>query len=45
MTASREACRHFLISCSVVEDDDEPLGSSLSLGSFPQMEKMTTGGS
>ncbi len=42
MTASREACRHFLVSFSNVEDNDELPSSSLSIGFFPQMEKMTT---
>jgi hypothetical protein len=42
MTVSREACCHFLVSFSGVEDDDEPPNSSLSLGFFLQMEKMIT---
>jgi len=40
--ARREACRHFLVSFLSVEDDDEPSGSSLSIGFFLQMEKMMT---
>jgi len=42
MMVSREACCHFLVSFSGVEDDDEPPNSSLSLGFFLQMEKMIT---
>jgi hypothetical protein len=42
MTMSREAYCHFLVFFLGVEDDDEPPGSSLSLGFFPQMENMTT---
>jgi hypothetical protein len=42
MTVGWEACCHFLVSFSVVEDDDEPPDLSLSLWFFPQMEKMTT---
>jgi hypothetical protein len=42
MTVDREACRHFLLNFLGVKDDDEPHGSSLSLGFFLQMEKMTT---
>jgi len=41
MTASREAYRHFLIFFSSAEDDDEPPDSSLFLGFFLQMEKIT----
>jgi hypothetical protein len=41
MMGGQKACRHFLISFSGVENDDEPRGLSLSLGFFPQMEKMT----
>jgi hypothetical protein len=42
MTTSREACHHFLVSFSSVEDDEEPPSLTLFLGFFPQMEKMTT---
>jgi hypothetical protein len=42
MMMGREACHHFLVNFLGVEDDDEPLGLLLSLGFFPQMEKMTT---
>jgi hypothetical protein len=42
MTVGREACHHFLVNFLGVEDDDDPFGSSLSLGFFPQMEKMMT---
>jgi len=37
MTVGREACHHFLVNFLGVEDDDEPLGLSLSLGFFLQM--------
>jgi hypothetical protein len=37
MTTSREVRRHFLVFFLGVKDDDEPLGSSSSLGFFPQM--------
>jgi hypothetical protein len=42
MIVDRKACHHFLVNFLGVEDDNEPPGSSLSLGFFPQMEKMTT---
>jgi hypothetical protein len=34
MIAGREACHHFLVNFLGVEDDDEPLNSSLSFGFF-----------
>ncbi len=40
MMVNRKACHHFLVFFSYAEDDDEPRGSSSSLGFLPQMQKM-----
>ncbi len=41
MMASWEARYHFLVFFLGAEDNNEPGGSSSSLGFFPQMQKMT----
>ncbi len=42
MTANQEACRHFLVFFSSVEDNDKPATCHRLLVFFPQMSKMTT---